>query len=578
MPRGRVLLTCLESFLLLAAVFAFFSRHNVAYGIVLNVPEPYSTIQAAITAASAGDTINVSRRSGEAQSVYSETLVINKQLFLIGESRETVIIDGAETGTVIRIQADSVEIRGFTIRNAGSKYTGIRANGYSYITIVDNIVETNKYGISLLYSHYNTVAQNLMVNNNVAGISLSESIGNNVSENTVSESAYGIMLSSTNATFVMNNTVADNSYGIYLENSSNDTIDLNTVSRNGVDGIFPNAAHDIIISNNEIDMSAYGIQLYNSYAITVIDNEVADSGYGIYLFNSGPSNTVENNTFSGNDWGVSLYSSSGNTIAGNMLSYNTYGVDPITGSNNNLIYHNNFIENSEQAIWNPDCINVWDDGYPSGGNYWSDYTGTDTNGDGIGDTAYVIDPLNTDRYPLMTPWFSDIAVIDVAVGKAKVYVGELVNITVLVENQGTVTETFNVTVRGENATLEISEILGIQEAVNLAPDATATLTFTWNTTNVAPGVTYTLTAEADVLEGEKDTADNVFTDGTVKVNLQGDVDGNNVVNILDLAMVSRVYMAEEGEPDYDPDLDLNHDGIIDIIDLAIIGRHYGNSC
>jgi hypothetical protein len=47
---------------------------------------------------------------------------------------------------------------------------------------------------------------------------------------------------------------------------------------------------------------------------------------------------------------------------------------------------------------------MWDNGFPSGGNYWSDYTGTYTNGDGIGDTPYVIDANNQDRYPLMNPW------------------------------------------------------------------------------------------------------------------------------------------------------------------------------
>ena len=49
-------------------------------------------------------------------------------------------------------------------------------------------------------------------------------------------------------------------------------------------------------------------------------------------------------------------------------------------------------------------MNVWDDGYPSGGNYWSDYTGTDADGDGIGDTTYIIDTTNEDRYPLMEAW------------------------------------------------------------------------------------------------------------------------------------------------------------------------------
>jgi len=78
-----------------------------------------------------------------------------------------------------------------------------------------------------------------------------------------------------------------------------------------------------------------------------------------------------------------------------------------------MIYHNNFIDNVQQVSSFLVLMNVWDDGYPSGGNYWSDYTGVDlkwgsdqdrSGSDGIGDTAYVIDGNNRDRYPLMTPW------------------------------------------------------------------------------------------------------------------------------------------------------------------------------
>jgi len=49
-------------------------------------------------------------------------------------------------------------------------------------------------------------------------------------------------------------------------------------------------------------------------------------------------------------------------------------------------------------------VNNWDDGYASGGNYWSDYNGTDTNYDGIGETPYEVDANNTDRYPLVRPY------------------------------------------------------------------------------------------------------------------------------------------------------------------------------
>jgi parallel beta-helix repeat protein len=416
-----------------------------------------------------------------------------------------------------------------------------------------------------------------MFDNSAASVSLSETIGNNISDNTVSQGAYGLALSSTNATFVVNNTVTDASYGIYLEASSNNTVDKNTLLRNGVDGIFPYASHDVIVSNNMIAESAYGIELYNSYASTVLANNVTDSSYGIYLAYSGPSNVIANNTLSGNDWGVSLYSSSGNTVSGNTLSHSIYGVDPVTNSNSNLFHHNNFVENTEQVVWNPDCTNVWDNGYPSGGNYWSDYTGTDSNGDGIGDTPYSIDPMNLDRYPLMNPWFSDIAIIDVTLSTSDVYVGDTVNITVTTENQGTLIETFNITVKYENTTLSISEAIGTQDVLNLAPEESVTLVFSWNTTNVQPSVDYTIVAEASALPGESDVADNTYVYGKVKVKLTGDVNGDGKVDVTDLSIVSFAYGSFEGDPDYTPEADLNKDGVVDMRDLAKVARNLGNT-
>ena len=78
---------------------------------------------------------------------------------------------------------------------------------------------------------------------------------------------------------------------------------------------------------------------------------------------------------------------------------------------NNTIYHNNFINNKVQAYNSVNSlpINTWDNGYPSGGNYWSDYHTKYPNAAEIGDskignTAYVIDSKNQDRYPLMEPF------------------------------------------------------------------------------------------------------------------------------------------------------------------------------
>ena len=91
---------------------------------------------------------------------------------------------------------------------------------------------------------------------------------------------------------------------------------------------------------------------------------------------------------------------------------NNYGIILGYESSNNKIFHNNFIDNTYQA-YSEGAPNTLDDGYPSGGNYWSDYAGVDlysgpyqneTGSDGIGDTPYVIDEYNVDHYPLIKPW------------------------------------------------------------------------------------------------------------------------------------------------------------------------------
>jgi hypothetical protein len=85
------------------------------------------------------------------------------------------------------------------------------------------------------------------------------------------------------------------------------------------------------------------------------------------------------------------------------------------GGENNKVYHNNLIDNGDgsgQACSMWTFENEWDDGYPSGGNYWRDYNGTDNDGDGIGDTPYEILVFlygynDYDFYPVMEPFDDD---------------------------------------------------------------------------------------------------------------------------------------------------------------------------
>lgn len=168
----------------------------------------------------------------------------------------------------------------------------------------------------------------------------------------------------------------------------------------------------------------------------------------------------------------------------------------------------------------------------------------------------------------------DVAVVNVLPSVASAFVGETVNITVTVKNEGATTESFDVTTHYNDDTV------GTQTVTNLAAGTQKNLTFNWNTTNVTPCTNYTISAEVSVVPGEIDTADNVYVDGTVKIKIElvGDVNKDGIVDIADLATAGMAYQAKEGDPKYNPEADVNRDGIINVIDLALIGVNYGKTC
>ncbi len=213
--------------------------------------------------------------------------------------------------------------------------------------------------------------------------------------------------------------------------------------------------------------------------------------------------------------------------------------------------------------------NTWDDGYPNGGNYWSNYTGSDENGDGIGDTPHAIDADNQDDHPLMNPYAPDNAVMDATPSKTVVGQGFPLSLNVTVTNQGSKIEAFNVTGYANTSIIQT-------QRVTLSSGASATITLSWNTSSVTRG-NYVVSAQAWPFPGEKDTADNLYTDGTVMVTIAGDVNGDGTVNVMDLTIVSLAFGNFEGEPDYNPEADINEDGFVDMKDLSTVARHLGET-
>jgi subtilisin family serine protease len=150
-----------------------------------------------------------------------------------------------------------------------------------------------------------------------------------------------------------------------------------------------------------------------------------------------------------------------------------------------------------------------------------------------------------------------------------VYPIDPVNITVTVKNKGLNTETFNVTVY-YNATA-----IATQTVLNLPPNNTTALNFTWNTIGVTPSH-YVIKAQADPVPNEYNPADNTATySGTVTVKIPGDVDNSNSVDNTDLLQLRVAYASTVSSVNWNPECDFNRDNIIDAVDLFTLGKNYG---
>lgn len=258
----------------------------------------------------------------------------------------------------------------------------------------------------------------------------------------------GLHLSGRNNVTIQNTTIKGFWSGVFMWGSTNIVLTCNTLTNNehavrgynclGIDiignnmitngrsgpfwfsgsGVTLSGSLNSNIGENDIINNGYGIYIYDSSTIHIYGNNITQSeGYGIVLQFS-LNNSILRNMILKNHDGMGLYDSNYNIIVENQIMntsmyYNIY----LASSSNNAFYHN--LIDARASWYNigvSNSTNVWDDGYPSGGNYWSDYTDVDlfcgvfqnlTGNDGLGDSPYAIDTKNEDRYPLIQPWSND---------------------------------------------------------------------------------------------------------------------------------------------------------------------------
>ena len=311
---------------LLAVVYFIWS--GLAYSDIIIIPNDYPTIQEGIDVSQPHDTVMV------LPGVYSENLLIEHALGLIGENRDAVTLEGNGSGDVILIQANAVRLRNLTIGNSGTE-----------------------------------------------------------------EDDAGVKIISSDSCAVELCRLSGNHNGLSLYNSSHGAISgcIFEANTNGI-----RFWEDI---NNP--------SMVDNYQNIISHNVICDNGYNGIWFDHAmihhTQNTLRSNRITGNNIGINMIMSLQNEICGNHIDNNfslgiMHGICE-GGGGQNAFYHNNFVHNNGDSIqacnWGVGD-DLWFDTQSQEGNYWSNYSGPDNNGDGIGDIPMEVDGYNCDdAYPLM---------------------------------------------------------------------------------------------------------------------------------------------------------------------------------
>lgn len=336
----------------------------------------YPSLQAAIDAASPGDSIKV--RDG----IYYEIVDLNKTLTLRGidAGKGGPMLDAGGKGPAIIISANGVIIEGLDVVNSSD--SGILVHSDDNVISGVSANDNGYVGIRLEGANNNTVANNDVNHNGVAGIELKDSRHNKILLNTARGNAdTGIELEDSSENLIANNSISDSGNdGIELKGSKNNRIIANQVSGN-MDGLC-------------LELDSDGNQ--------VSHNNASYNDLSGIIVRSSSYNLIENNEMAKNKDGIFLEGSSNTTVRSNNASYNVGGIHLSHYSWENMLYANQLIGNAEYEAYDESGRNQWDDG--AAGNRYGDFDepieGCITS-NGVCIAAYEIPGgSSVDRYPL----------------------------------------------------------------------------------------------------------------------------------------------------------------------------------
>lgn len=327
-----------------------------------------------ITTAPPGATVHIPA------GTYPGGLVVNQSVTLIADGM--VIIDGQDGGELVRITAPDVVLRGFHLRGSGDsldqQHAGITVTAARAI-LEDNVLDDVLVGISLNNAPGSIVRRNqihgklLDLGRRGDAIHVWSSNDSVISDNQIS-GARDMVVWYSSGVQLTRNRVSNSRYGLHFMYANNGVVEENEFSDNSV-GIFLMYSHDVLLRRNLLDHnrgpSGYGIGLKDTDGVRVEENLILANRVGLYVDNS-PSRMD----------GVQDFTR-------NIFACNDAALALLPAVKHNRFFENEFRENIEQvAILGGGKLH--DNSFSLGGrgNHWSDYTGFDADGDGIGDRPY----------------------------------------------------------------------------------------------------------------------------------------------------------------------------------------------
>lgn len=315
-------------------------------------PGNFTSIQNAIFAADPGDTVFVYN------GTYYENIEIYKAISLVGEGRDNTTIDGSNSGDVVYVTGDWVNITGFTITASGWGYAGVYIYQANWTRIADSNISGNRMGVYLHLSHNGTVANNTLLWNSYDGIYVRESTHNHVSDNRASENRYGIYVSGSSNNTVTGNILSKNSnYGIYLSSSDGNTLSNNNASSNTQYGIFLQSSQHNVLLDNVGAANEFGVILYFSSDNTISRGTFSGNAFsGISSQQSSDNAMINTTVVSNGASGIYMYHSGNSVIFGNNATSNNYGIT-VQGSTAPNRIDQNVATNQERGIFVSDSEN-----------------------------------------------------------------------------------------------------------------------------------------------------------------------------------------------------------------------------